>query len=79
MKTDYAELIKSIIRNLVKYYSMSKRDTDDFSLKVFFSIEERFLGDLQSLGQELRRYLDSSAADCTIVIDDSRGSVNEKV
>jgi len=79
MKTDYVKLIKSIIRNLVKYYSMSKRDADDFSLKVFFSIEERLLADLQSLGQELRRYLDSPAADCTIVIDDSRGSVNEKV
>jgi len=79
MKTDYAELIKSTIRNLVEYYSMSERGVADFSLKVFFSIEERFLADLQSLGQELRRYLDSPAADCTIVIDDSRGSVNEKV
>lgn len=79
MKTEYVELIKSTIRNLVKCYSVSKRGAADFSLKVFFCIEEGFLADLQSFGQELRRYLASPAADYRIVIDNSRGSVNEKV
>ena len=58
MKTDYVELIKSILKNLVEHYVMSKRDDVDFSLKVIFSIEERFFADLQSLEQELRIYLD---------------------
>ena len=79
MKTGYGELIKSTIGNLVKYYSMNKGGVADFSLKVFLSIEERFFSDLQSLDQELRRYLDPPVADYTIVIDSSRGSVNEKV
>jgi len=79
MKTEYVELIKSTIRNLVEYYSVNKRGGADCSLKVFFCIEEGFLADLQSVGQELRGYLDAPAADYTIVIDDSRGLVNEKV
>jgi hypothetical protein len=79
MKTEYVELIKSTIRNLVEYYSVNKRGRADCSLKTFFSIDEGVLPDLQSVGQELRGYLDAPAADYTIVIDDSRGLVNEKV
>ena len=79
MKTEYMQLIKSTIRNLVKCYSVSKRGAADFSVKVFFCIEEGVLADLQSFGQELGRYLDAPAADYRIVIDDSRGLANEKV
>jgi hypothetical protein len=79
MKTEYVELIKSTIRNLVEYYSVNKRGGADCSLKAFFSIEEGVLADLQSVGQELSEARDAPAADYTIVIDDSRGLVNEKV
>ena len=58
MKIDYLELVRSIICDLADYYLMIKRDEVDFTLKIIFSIEERFFADLQSLGQELRRHFD---------------------
>ncbi len=58
MKIDYLELVRSIICDLADYYLMIKRDEVDFTLKLIFSIEEKFFGDLQSLGQELRRHFD---------------------
>ena len=58
MKIDYVELVRSIICDLADYYLMIKRDEVDFTLKIIFSIEERFFADLQSLGQELRRHFD---------------------
>jgi len=77
-KIDYVKLMKSVVRNLVEYYSVSKRDAADLSLKVIFSIEEQFLADLQSLGQELRIILDS-ITDYSIVVDNSKGQGNEKI
>lgn len=79
MKTDYVELITATIHNLVEYYSMSERGVTVSWLKVFLSIDERFFGDLHALGQQLRGCLDPPGADYTMVIDDSRGSANEKV
>ncbi len=78
MKPDYVELIKSILGNLTDCYIRSKGSAVDFSLKVIFSIYERFFVDLQSLEQELRIYLDP-IMDYSIVIDNNEGSENEKV
>jgi len=69
MKIDYVELVRSIICDLAGYYLMIKRDEVDFTLKIIFSIEERFFADLQSLGQELRRHFDPPAAEYSIAID----------
>jgi hypothetical protein len=78
-KAEYMELIKSTIGNLVAYYSVNKRGGADCTLKAFFSIEEGVFADLHSVGQEVRGYLDMPAAEYTIVVDDSRGLVDEKV
>jgi hypothetical protein len=72
MKLDYAELIKSIISNLVDFYFMSKGNTVDFSLKVILSIEERFFFDLHPLEQELRIYL-NPIIDYSILVDKTTG------
>jgi len=79
MKTDCVELITSAIHCLVEHYSTSEGSVADFSLKVFLSIEERSFADLRSLGQQLRGCLDPPGVDYTIVIDNSRGSADEKV
>lgn len=78
MKTDYEKFIRTMICRLVDYYVKSKKDVVDFSLKVLVSIEEHVFSDLQSLEQSLRSYLDPRM-EYTIVIDDSRGSTDEKV
>ena len=72
MQTDYLELIKSIIGDLIDCYFMSKGDAVDFSLKVILSIEKQFFPDLQSLEQELRIYL-NPIIDYSILIESSRG------
>jgi hypothetical protein len=72
MKLDYAELIKSIISNLVDLYFMSKGNTVDFSLKVILSVEERFFSDLHPLEQELRIYL-NPIIDYSILVDNTIG------
>ena len=78
MKTDYVELIRSIICDLNDNYLLIKRDEGGFILKIIFSIDQKFFSDLQSLGQELRGYFDP-IMEYSIAIDNSRGWVNEKV
>ncbi len=78
IKTDYLELIKSIIGNLIDYYFMSKGYAVDFSLKVILSIEEQYFADLQSFEQDLRTYL-NPIIDYSILTDTSRGYVDEEV
>lgn len=77
-KTDYKAFIQNMIDILVDYYGKSKEDAFDFSITIYVSIEEKFFSDLQSLEQSLRRYM-NPLMEYSIVIDDSRGSGDEKV
>jgi hypothetical protein len=71
IKIDYMELIKYTINNFINYYSTHKNSAVNFSLKIIFTIDEKKFSDLQFLRQELRTYLDLSASDYSIAIDNS--------
>ena len=75
---DYERFVKSMIRGILDSYSKMKKETVNFILKVFVSVEEDVFPDMHVLQQSLRGYLDPRV-ECTIVIDSSRGLRNEKV
>jgi hypothetical protein len=77
-RTDYKRFVRTMIRNLVNYYMKSKMDSVDFSLRLLVSIDEQSFSQLHALEQSLSGYLDPHL-EYTIVIEDSRGSGNEKV
>jgi hypothetical protein len=71
VKTDYTDLIKYAINTFIDYYSTYKRDADNFSLKVIFTVDEEKISDLQFLRRELRTYLNLPESDFSIAIDNS--------
>jgi hypothetical protein len=71
VKTDYTDLIKYTINTFIDYYSTYKRDADNFSLKVIFTVDEEKISDLQFLRRELRTYLNLPESDFSIAIDNS--------
>jgi hypothetical protein len=77
-RTDHKRFVRTMIRNLVNYYVKRKKDSVDFSLRLLVSIDEHSFSHLHALEQSLSGYLDPHL-EYTIVIEDSRGSGNEKV
>ena len=75
VKTDYTDLIKCTINTFIDYYSTYKRDADNFSLKVIFTVDEKKISDLQFLRRELRTYLNLPESDYSIAIDNSIGAM----
>ena len=71
VKIDYTDLIKYTINTFIDYYSTYKRDADNFSLKVIFTVDEEKISDLQFLRRELRTYLNLPESDFSIAIDNS--------
>jgi hypothetical protein len=68
---DYVELTRLTIITLIGYYGIHKRDAANLLLKIIVTIDEKMSHDLQSLEQELRAYLDLTASDYFIAIDNS--------
>jgi len=72
IRADYIELTRLTIITLIGYYGIHKRDAANLLLKIIVTIDEKMSHDLQSLEQELRAYLDLTASDYSIAIDNSR-------
>ena len=71
IRADYIELTRLTIITLIGYYGIHKTDAANLLLKIIVTIDQKMSHDLQSLEQELRAYLDLTASDYSIAIDNS--------